>query len=110
CPLSAAKRTSVPTSDFDPQRSRRLDRSAMLGLKAIVFHVALSENRFQFDCINSATAFSNWLAEQAMPRRSSICDAEPITITEGAPSISTMIGAPEYPKFVRHLYMNVLSS
>ena len=55
-------------------------------------------------------AFSNWLAEHAMPRRSSFCEAEAIPITEGAPSISTRIGAPEYPKFVRHRYINVLSS
>jgi hypothetical protein len=55
------------------------------------------------DCANCATAFANWVAEQAMPVRCSGFPIELIAITTVDPPICARIGAPENPKFTRHL-------
>jgi hypothetical protein len=55
-------------------------------------------------------AFSNCRAEHAVPRRPSLDPPVTIPINEGVPSISAKIGAPSYPKFVKHRKRNAPSS
>ena len=74
----------------------------MLERGVCVHHGSLRSFRL---CQLSA-AFANCVAEHAMPVRRSGFPTELSSITAVVPPISARMGAPEYPKFVRHLWLN----